>query len=310
MKQVKCAENNSSLYRLIEAFFYGNYFYGICVVSIMLETSVQLNISFNGIYLYALTFVATILFYNYPYARKYSTVKANSRIQWYISHHDQLVLTQIILTLILLALTGYGIINYMNEIKMMSPLQWFLFLMFPFAAGLYYGADVLTPEYNLRKHGFLKPFVIGFVWAGVATVYPLLFNDIIHYRTHGLTLHAFLLFMKNFMYVSLLAIMFDIKDYSDDSNANIETFVVKIGLSKTIFFLLLPLTFLGILTFLSYAMTHHFSYIKMSLLLIPFFALIAAAISLRKRRSFLYYLIIIDGLFVVKAIFGIVASFM
>ncbi len=109
------------------------------------------------------------------------------------------------------------------------------------------------------------------------------------------------------MFISVLAMMFDIKDYEADSQNNLNTFVVKIGLRKMIFYIFLPLPLLGVLTFLSYATLNHFHLLKMVLIMIPFFLLILAGLSLRKRRSLMYYLVVIDGLMVVKAVFGIVA---
>jgi hypothetical protein len=69
----------------------------------------------------------------------------------------------------------------------------------------------------------------------------------------------------------------------------------------------LPLALIGLVTFVYYAETHHFSRMKILLNVIPFVLLLAGALSLRKRRSLLYYLSVIDGLMLAKAICGIIA---
>ena len=78
-------------HRLIEFIFYGNYFYGICAIAVMLETSVQMNVPFQGAFLYGTVFIATVLFYNYPYARNYSSPGSNPRTQWYTNNHNLVI---------------------------------------------------------------------------------------------------------------------------------------------------------------------------------------------------------------------------
>jgi hypothetical protein len=299
---------NTGLQQFARLFFFGNYFYGVCAVSLILETSALLKIPFQGYLFHAIAFVATVLFYNYPYARNYSSPSTNPRTAWYIANHSLIVKTQIVLTLLLVAVIAAVLINHFHEFENMSNPQWFLFLIFPFSGAMYYGANFISARYNLRSIGWLKPFLIGFVWAGLTTIYPLEYHDVLHSTHHQATLLEILLFLKNLMFISMVAILFDIKDYASDSSSNLNTMVVRIGLRKTIFFVVFPLTILGVLTFLSYALVHQFSLLKMILIMIPFFLLITVARSLKRRRSLMYYLVLIDGLLVIKAAFGILAA--
>lgn len=291
-----------------EWIFYGNYFYGFCAVAIMLETVVQLHIPYDGPLLYSLAFVATVVFYNYPYARLNHAPSDNPRTEWYRRHHRWIMRSQFVLTTILLCLLGWLLLHYGQAILLAGWVDWVLLLLFPIIGAMYYGANFFSKRHNLRQIGWLKPFVIGFVWAGVANVYPILYHKLINHSPYILTFRAVLLFLKSFMFVSMLAILFDIKDYEADSKHQLNTLVVKFGLRKTIFYVVFPLTMLGLLTFLSYAVLHQFSLLRMALMMVPFFLLLAAARSLRKRRTLLYYLTVIDGLFIVKAFFGILAT--
>ena len=106
------------------------------------------------------------------------------------------------------------------------------------------------------------------------------------------------------MFISVLCIMFDIKDYAMDYNAQLKTFVVKFGLRKTIFFIIIPLSLIGFGTFLTFGYVNHFPMQRLFFNGIPFLLLIAVAYSLHHRKSVLYYLIIIDGLMLVKALCG------
>lgn len=216
--------------------------------------------------------------------------------------------SQVFLTAILLiGVIRFAISNWDNIIKL-HFYEWLLMIVFPVAGAFYYGLDNKAfGKYNLRKVGWLKPFIIGFVWAGLVTIYPVMYHNIEHGLHYIPTFIGGLLFLKNFMFVTVLCIMFDIKDYAADSNAHLQTFVVKVGLRKTIFYILIPLCILGLGSFLAYGTTLHFSLMKILLNTIPFICLITVAYSMHKRQSIFYYLILIDGLMLVKAVFGSIA---
>ena len=102
--------------------------------------------------------------------------------------------------------------------------------------------------------------------------------------------------------------MFDIKDYAADHNQQLKTFVVRVGLRRTIFLIIIPLSCLGLFTFELYAIMHHFSILRIVINTIPFILLLVVAYSLHRRKNILYYLAVIDGLLLVKSICGIAAS--
>jgi hypothetical protein len=101
--------------------------------------------------------------------------------------------------------------------------------------------------------------------------------------------------------------MFDIKDYASDCLCSIKTFVVTLGLRKTIFNILFPLSIIGLISFGWYTEAHQFATMKITLNAIPFILLGIVIYSLRKRRSLLYYLSVVDGLMLAKAVCGIIA---
>ena len=81
-----------------------------------------------------------------------------------------------------------------------------------------------------RSIGWLKPFIIGFIWGGTETVYPIVFSGIEKQQGYyEVNLVSTYLFIKNFMFISVLCIMFDIKDYAADSNQQIKTFYVAVA---------------------------------------------------------------------------------
>ena len=287
--------------------FYGNYFYGICAVVLSAEASLQQGIPLADMWYFSCVFFATVYFYSIAYTSEKSPIPHNPRSAWYQSHKLMVQITQLVMFTYLMGCGVFFIKQYLVTL-LVSPTIYLTALIFPVTGAFYYGLDMeRLKNFNLRKMGLVKPFIIGFVWAGIVTVYPVLFDNLEHHLPFYPTLFGNLLFLKNLMFIGLLCIMFDIKDHVTDSSLHLNTFIVRSGLRTTIFFILIPLCVLGFGTFITYSLTHHFSPMKIIINSIPFIALGMVAYSLRKRRPLMYYLTIVDGLMLLKAICGILA---
>ena len=268
----------------------------------------QQNIPLNSITYYLAVFSSTVLYYTYAYVRDSTANTHNERAVWYLDNRQMVKLSQIVLTLVLCT-SVFSIIKALPPHFFSVPLYYYpLLVSFPLVAALYYGVNSpALRKYNLRDTGWLKSFIIGFVWAGAVSVYPVIFASLSHGITYELSLFKVLLFIKNCMFITVLCIMFDIKDYAADHNKQLKTFVVRVGLRKTIFYILIPLCSIGLGTFLIYAFVHQFSWWRISCNTLPFTLLIMVAYSMYQRKSILYYLAVIDGLMFVKALCGIMS---
>ncbi len=289
----------------IEACFYGHLFYGVCAVAQVIETSVQLALPVNG-WLTVGSFIGTVMFYSYPYTRRTAN-SADPRVAWHRRHRGLVDRLQRWALLALIALSVWMAIRHRAAIRAMTPLEWIVLLVFPCAGGLYYGAPVISRAMTLRQSGWLKPFVIGFVWAGVVVAYPILFARLQYGQHTQLSLFPCLLFVKTLMFVAVLAILFDIKDGEVDRRVGLSTVVTLVGTERTLFQVSLPLTVLGMATFLSYATMQDLTIPRVLLVLAPFGLLVAGIVSLRRPRTILYYLTVIDGLMLAKALLDILA---
>lgn len=300
------AKNRNSL---IKTIFFGNYFYGICAVALSIEASLQQEFPLNSILYYALVFMATVFYYTVAYVGEPTGRDvANIREAWYVRNIKGITRRQVVLAGLIVLCSAWFLSNIWAQLWQTSLTNWALIIPFPAVAAMYYGVNTRHwGGINLRKIGWLKPFVIGFTWAGIVTVFPVLFYSIEHGVDFVPEFRNVLLFVKNFMFVSVLCILFDIKDYATDANQQLKTFVVKTGLRKTIFYIIIPLSAVGLGAFLLYAITSQFHILKILLNTIPFILLIAVAYSLHRRRAITYYLAIIDGLMLVKAICGSIA---
>lgn len=292
--------------RLFRSFFFGNYFYGCCVVALSLESSIQQGIVTNSIFYYFSVFCSTVVYYTYAYQGQDLPIIMNERVLWYRIHSKQIRTSQLFLSCLLLISTFLFFTKLTIHWLDISFITWISIFIFPIVAILYYGSELTSGKhFNIRKYGWLKPFVIGFVWSGIVTVYPSIAATIEQNSIFYFTLLKGLLFTKNFLFISALCIMFDIKDYADDYNKQLKTFVVRVGLRNTIFYVLSPISILGLTMFLTYSMILNFTLWRILLNTIPFALLLLVAYSMYQRKSILYYLTVIDGLMLVKALCGI-----
>ena len=292
---------------LIRSILFGNYFYGICIIALSIEASLQQYTSLNSFPYYLLVFAGTVLYYTHAYIAEPSANSVNKRSLWYIQNSVFVKYSQLFLTIIFLAAFFYLLNKNWSHITHNGLLEWIFIVIFPLAGALYYGS--VSPQAatnNLRNNGWLKPFVIGFVWAGAVTIYPILFGSIEKDIPYIPDVVNILLFIKNFLFITILCIMFDIKDYAADHNRKLKTFMVSLGLRKTLFYIIIPLSSIGLGTFILYGILRHFPVLRILINTIPFILLIIVAYSLHRRKSILYYLAIIDGLMLAKAICGII----
>lgn len=287
---------------MLRAFFYGNWFYGICAVALSVEAALQQRVPLNGWAYHVLLFLCTVVFYMHAY-RGHMPVPNDERSQWCARHFARIRMVQRALIGAIVALLAWVLVEERGLLEAVTPLHAFLIAVFPAVGAAYYGTGVR----GLRRIGWLKPFVIGFVWAGAVTVYPVLFHSLVVHGPYPFAWIGALLFLKNMMFIAVLGILFDIKDHAEDHRQALRTLVVQRGLRATLFRVALPLSILGLITFVVYGTSHGFSWPKMLLNAVPFALLLAVIWALRKRRSLLYYLVVVDGLMLVKALFGSVA---
>lgn len=294
--------------RAVHFFFFANYFVGILAVALSIETAFQLNITLASPSFYLLMFCTTVLYYTFAYTAPLSpTVSANPRIQWYQTHRVYIRYSQRVLITIALV-SAIAIANTNLDRLRHLPFQfWWPVLLMLMAALFYYQLlpGVAEKPYNLRQTGSLKPLIIGLVWAGCVTLLPVIMNWIENDADKPYPALFFWYFVKNWMFCTVNAIIFDMKDYADDANKHLKTVVVRLGLRKTIFWILIPLLMLGLFSFVLFAAYLDFGLLRILLNIIPFVALLIVAYSMHKRKNILYYLIIIDGLLLLKAACGI-----
>jgi len=293
--------------KVLRTIFFGNYFYGLCAAALSFEAVLQQKEISPDVYFYVMAFCATVVFYSRAYVvtEKGASVR-NIRSAWYARNRKAIRLSQIVLMSILSLLILRFVVLYWPGLIQLSLVDYFLILFFPFTGLLYYGFHYRGQHYQLRLIGWLKPFLIAMSWAGLVTIYPVLYQKISVGSPYLLSLSGVFLFIKNLMYITLLCILFDFKDYAMDYNQQLKTFVVKLGLRKTMFGIIIPLSLFGLSAFLVYAIARDFSGMKILLNTIPFASILVTTYAMSNRRGIFFYLMVIDGLMLLKALCGIV----
>ena len=293
--------------KFIRSIFFGNYFVGILAIFLTLEACLQLALPLPSLTYFILLFIAPTVYYTYAYSgAASSTTSTNLRLKWYVANRKFVKYSQWILFSISVVLAAYLFVNNVNGVLSLPVDYWLSIAAILFAAVFYYG---LLPKsffkLNLRNKRWLKAFVIGFVWACCANVLLLIILKIeLDINDSDWPLWIWL-FVKNWMFCTVNAIMFDIKDYPTDANKDLRTFVVRYGLRRTIFFILIPLLVIGWVSFLIFAYYRDFPLLQLLFNTLPFIATIAVAYAMRKRHKILYYLMVIDGLILFKSLCGI-----
>lgn len=293
----------------IKLIFFGNYFVGFLAIALSLETCVQLRLPFNSAIYYFLLFCGPVMYYTYAYTGVLqSSSTTNLRSQWYRQNHTLVKYSQWTLFSLCIILGSVMLVKDFQNLLHLHWQNWLIIAIILLSSVLYYG---LLPrsifKLNLRNTGWLKAFVIGFVWAGCVGLIPLVVLQIENSSYSVDLILLFGLFIKNWMFCTVNAMMFDFKDYADDSNKQLQTFVVRFGLGRTISFIIIPLVVIGMVSAVLFMQYRHLGIPSLLINLIPFLLLLIVSYSMYRKKSIFYYLIVIDGLVLIKAVCGILA---
>ena len=289
----------------IKSIFFSNFFLVLISLALNFETSIKIGIPFNSFEYYIFVSSLTILFYLYAYRiSKKLKSSTNLRTQFYINNRKIVKLLTYLL-IVICSISGLILAKKSLPNLDMIPQKWFIVLLV--TGILAFGYYDFKFGISLRKTMLLKPFLIGWTWAVTTVFFPILFLILENRVCFHIDAKFYFLFSQTFMYCVVNAILFDLKDYEDDSNRNLKTFVVKYGYHFTLNRIILPLIFLGFLSFLIFGIWYGLPLHRTLFMLIPIICLAIFAFKLNRPKSILYYLIAIDGMIFLKAICGILS---
>jgi len=259
----------------VKILVYANVFIAICALAQVFLTyrlfAIPLNFANNSYLLFIL--LSTYLQYNVQ--RGYMINQNNvheERSQWLIKHKKTLLISVGLSLLIVLFLC--------------NSLSWT-------SIGIMIGAEVVStlyylPPFNLRRHGYIKPFLISSVWVISCSIVPLIENKL-------LTEHSIWFVVSQFCFISVLCLLFDIKDSVNDFLSGVNTYANKFGSNVT---KLMCLFFIAG-GFISFFLFNHQSQFLVSSIVLRLLVIATVIFTHDKRHSFYYYLWV-DGLLIVQ----------
>ncbi|OFM82242.1 hypothetical protein [Weeksella sp. HMSC059D05] len=291
---------------LLEGFFYTNLYLIFIVWSLSWESIQLQKLPQNSILFYLLSASATFLFYLYAYRKDTKTLNQNNLRSVYFYNHPKTILFLVnLFRFIFLVIAIYLLLNHPINTKIIFSFPFWVAIATILFALVFYDNRL---GISLRKNTFIKPFFIGWSWAIVTVLLPYL---CLVWQNKVATLPKIIIygvFFHTFLFCSINAIIFDLKDYEEDAHVQLQTFVVKYGYLQTLSRVILPLLIIDSVLVGSFSVLEKFSILQTLILQIPILLMTVLVFVLRKQKSLLFFLVIVDGVLFLKAIIGILVS--
>ena len=254
--------------------------------------------------LLATIFLAVIWYYNLSYKKIIQQNKVdNERALWFLKHKKQLFTIQATLLSFIIIFGLLLLPNLVNFFTYTTATQQFFLLSFLVVALLYnYGLINKKSTFSIRKFAFFKPLFIAYVWMGVTVVFPFVFSQISNQKFLLFSNNFWIYFFDGLYSITLLAIIYDVKDFEADNTVGLKTFAVKLGNKKMLTHLVLPAVTLGFTGVLVMVFFMNFPQKVSVIFLFTYVAIAIVSKIIESRKSILWHLTLIDGIILFKAI--------
>jgi 4-hydroxybenzoate polyprenyltransferase len=262
------------------------FFAACCATAMVYQSYIFFKIPAN-IYLIAFVFFATICSYNFHFfLAKNNQFLKNSSLKWLLLNTH--------LQLILLAFIGMSSTFFLSKLPIHT-------IVFSIVCTIAYSLPLLpfVMVEGLKKAGFLKTILLAFTWAYVTVYLPAATTNIVN------KIWVFW-FVQRFVFILILCIIFDNRDAVTDKIKGLHSLATDIP--KNIINILVAVLLLVSLV-LHYKSIYFGASMRQAcgLQYIAALVLLVYIISL-KKRGYLFYYCIVDGLMIVSAIVSTLAS--
>ncbi|MEP7253241.1 MAG: UbiA family prenyltransferase [Ginsengibacter sp.] len=272
---------------MIKKFFafilFGNIFISLCAIALCIETSLLLQLPLNPLSYYLFVAGATIVQYNLHYLVKKTAINNSQRLTWSLQNKN--------IHLVLFALGCIFIIISLFSFQ----LRHFIILLVLGAIAFLYSFPALPfgKRRRIKDYGFLKIITLALLWTLVTVWFPVSDMHI------DKALYIFI-FVKRFVFMFVLCLLFDIRDIEIDREENIRTLPVVAGKKIAYNIALGALFIFLLLSFLQYLYFHETgAFIAMVLSALATLFVIEVS---KKINSDFFYLAGIDGMMLLQAV--------
>ena len=254
-----------------------------------IETNLLLHLPLNNLPFYLFVFGATLVQYNLHYFFKTTAVINSKRLAWSLKNksiHKFLIVFGLILI-------TYSLFSF--------QLRHFIILLILGALAFLYSFPLLpfSNKKRIKDFGLLKIITLALLWTLVTVWFP-----VDQINVSGLSFQ--LIFIRRFIFIFILCLLFDIRDTEVDRKQNIATLAVKLGIKKSYllcYLLLLIFIALSVIQFLYIP-----DWIQLSAMLLSAAATGFTIEQSKKNDSDVVYLACIDGMMFLQAALVIFAS--
>jgi 4-hydroxybenzoate polyprenyltransferase len=269
--------------RLAEFILFSSIFIAACAVAFCIETNLLLHLPLNSISFYCFVFGATLAQYNLHYLVKTSAVKNSQRLAWSLKNKNlHKILLAIGIILILFSFLSFR-------------LHHFIILGILGVIAFLYSLPVIPTgnKKRIKDYGFIKIFTLSLLWTIVTVWFPVV--------NFSFEKNIFVLvFLRRFVFMFVLCLLFDIRDIEIDRKENINTIAVILG-KKRSYFLAYILLFVFIILSLFQFYYFNDKGILIAMLLSAIITFFTVEVT-KKINSDFIYLAGIDGMMLLQAL--------
>ena len=269
--------------KIAEFILFSSIFIAACAVSFCIETNVLLDISLNSFSFYCFVFGATLVQYNLHYSMKKVAVKNSERLSWTLRNKN-LHFILLIAGCLLILFSFFSF--HLQHFLILGVLGCVAFLYsFPF---LPFGK-----KKRIKDYGFIKIITLSLLWTLVTVWLP------VSNLTVNPGLFAFV-FVKRFVFMFILCLLFDVRDIEIDDKENIKTLAVILGKKKSY-----TLSYFLLILFAALSVIQYFFYPQMVFLIAMLVSSVITWIIIeltKKTNSDFIYLAGVDGMMLVQAV--------
>lgn len=276
------------LKKISEFILFGSVFIAACAVALCIETSLLLHLKLNPLSFYIFVFGATLVQYNFHYLVKKKAVKHSLRLAWSLKNkttHKALIAAGILL--IFASLFSFRLHHFIILVVLGAVSCLYSFPILPF-----------TKKKRLKDFGLLKIIILALFWTVVTVWFPLSEQNV-----SGIAFY--LIFLRRFIFIFLLCLLFDVRDVEIDKEEKISTLPVIIGIRNSYI-----ICYILLLIFIFLSVVYFFYFSEMWQLTVM---IISAGITFfvvdftKKNHSDLVYLACVDGMMFLQAVLVIFA---
>jgi len=200
------------LKKTFDFILFGSIFIACCTVAFCIQTNLVMGLPLNHFGFYVFVFGATLTHYNLHYVSKKIAVENSERFNWTLSHiktHYGLIVAGVIM--IIYSLTTFKLQHFFILILLGAIAVLYSFPVMPIKSGK-----------RIKDFGILKITTLTLLWTLVTVWFP------VNQMDFDKQLFAFI-FIRRFLFMFILCLLFDIRDAPVDRSQNIRTLAVWLG---------------------------------------------------------------------------------